>query len=70
MLQRMQAMARIQARACAKRAYTSDSPNYIRNSSHSHHPVSTATAHFLLSQIKSCFLVYNDSQYVLSFAIN
>ncbi|KAM7499624.1 hypothetical protein LguiA_024038 [Lonicera macranthoides] len=37
MLRRMQAMARIQARACAKRAYMSDSPNSSSNSSHSHH---------------------------------
>lgn len=36
MLQRMQAMARIQARACAHRAYTSESPHSSSKSSHSH----------------------------------
>ncbi|KAK1399559.1 IQ motif, EF-hand binding site [Heracleum sosnowskyi] len=38
MLQRMQAMARIQARACANRAYMSDSPHSSNKSSHSQHP--------------------------------
>ncbi|WOH01426.1 hypothetical protein DCAR_0520810 [Daucus carota subsp. sativus] len=38
MLQRMQAMARIQARACAHRAYTSDSPQSSNKSSHSQPP--------------------------------
>lgn len=36
MLQRMQAMARIQARACAHRAYTSESPQSSSKSCHSH----------------------------------
>ncbi|KAL6966046.1 Protein of unknown function (DUF4005) [Sarracenia purpurea var. burkii] len=39
MLRRMQAMARIQARASANRAHVSDEPSHSgSNSSHSHHP--------------------------------
>lgn len=38
MLQRMHAMARIQSRACAHRAYMSDSPHSSNKSSRSQHP--------------------------------